>query len=53
MCRLGVSYDNFLDYNVYQPKIVANHDSFILLKYPLTDLITQLLKESNRLFYDL
>ena len=35
------------------PKIVANHGSFIPLKYSLTDLITQHLQENNLLFYDL
>ena len=53
MCRLGDSYDNLLDCNVYHPKIVANRDSFIHLKYSLTDLITQYLQENNPLFYDL
>ena len=48
-----VSYDNLLDYNVYHSKIVASHDSFIPLKYPLTDLITQHPQEHNPLFYDL
>ena len=52
-CQLDVSYDNLPDYNVYHPKIVANHGSFIHLKYSLTDLITQLLQENNPLFYDL
>ena len=53
VCRLGVSYDNLLNYNVYHPKVVANHDSFIPLKYSLTDSITQYLQESNLLFCDL
>ena len=53
VCRLGVSYDNLLDCNVYHPKIVANHGSFIHLKYSLTDLIIQHLQEKNPLFYDL
>ena len=48
-----VSYDNLLDYNVYHSKIIANHGSFIPLKYSLTDLITQHLQEHNPLFYDL
>ena len=48
-----VSYDNLFDHNVYYPKIVANHGSFISLKYSLTDLITQHLQENNSLFYDL
>ena len=52
-CRLSVSYDNLLDCNLYHPKIVANHGSFIPLKYSLTDLITQYLQENNPLFYDL
>ena len=45
MFRLGVSYDNRLDCNVYHPKIVTNHGSFIPLKYSLTDLITQNFKK--------
>ena len=53
VCRLGVSYDNLFDHNVYYPKIIANHGSFIYLKYSLTDLITQLFQENNPLFYDL
>ena len=48
MCRLGVSYDNLLDYNVYHSKMVANHGSFIPLKYLLT--INQHLQENNPLF---
>ena len=48
-----VSYDNLLDYNVYHSKIIANHGSFIPLKYSLTHLITQHLQEHNPLFYDL
>ena len=47
-----VSYAH-LDYNVYHSKIVANHGSYIPLKYSLTDLITQHLQEHNPLFYDL
>ena len=49
----GVSYDNLLDCNVYHPKKTENPDSFIPLKYSLTDLITQHLQENNPLFYDL
>ena len=33
VCWLGVSYDNLFDYNVHHLKIVANHSSFIPLKY--------------------
>ena len=44
-CRLGVSYDNLLDYNVYYLKILANHGSFIPLKYSLKHLITQHLQD--------
>ena len=53
VCRLGVSYNNLFGCNVYHPRIVANHDSFIPLKYSLTDLITQYLQENNALFYNL
>ena len=53
VCRLGVSYDNLLASNVYHPKIVANHGSFIHLNYSLTELMTQQLRENNPLFYDL
>ena len=52
VCRLGVSYDNLLDINVYHPEIVANHGSFIPLKYPLTDLITQHLKHLCFMIYE-
>ena len=48
-----VSYDNLLDCNVYLSKAVRNHVSLILLKFSLTDLITQYLLENNPLFYDL
>ena len=48
VCRLGVSYDNLLDYNVYHSKMVANHGSFIPLKYSL--IINQHLQENNPLF---
>ena len=51
--QLAVSCDNLLDYNVYHPKIVVNHGSFIPLKYWLLDLITQHVQENNHLFYDL
>ena len=34
-------------------KVVANHGSFIPLRYSLTDSITQQLQENNPLFYDL
>ena len=50
VCWLGVSYDNLLGCNVYHSKIVADHSSFIHLRYSRTDLITQHL---NPLFYDL
>ena len=48
VCWLGVSYDNLLNYNVYYPKMVANHGSFIPLKYSL--IITQHLQGNNPLF---
>ena len=52
-----VSCNNLLDYNVFSihnhSKIVANHASFIPLKYPLTNVIAQNLLEKNPLFYDL
>ena len=53
VCRQGVSYDNILDCNVYHPETVANHGSFIPLKYSLTDLTTQHLQKSNTFFYDI
>ena len=46
-------YDNLLECNVYHLKIVANHGSFIPLKYSLAGLITQHFQENNPLFYDL
>ena len=46
-----VSYDNLLDCNVYLSKTVGNHVSLILLKFSLTDLITQYLHENNPLFF--
>ena len=50
---LFFSYNNLFHYNVYHPQIIANHGSFISLKYSLTDLITQHFQENNPLFYDL
>ena len=45
--------NNLLDYNVDHSTVVANHGSFIPLKYSSADLITQHLQENNPLFYDL
>ena len=53
MWRMGVSFDNLRNRNVYHPKIVANYGSFTLLKYLLADLTTQHFQENNPLFYDL
>ena len=53
MWRMGVSFDNLRNRNVYHPKIVANYGSFTLLMYLLADLTTQHFQENNPLFYDL